>query len=451
MSPTTRDHAVVLGGGLAGLFAARILADHYDRVTIVERDRLPGGPTHRPGVPQAHHVHAMLPLGRQVADELFPGWTSELVAAGGRPGDILGNVRWLVAGGALRQTHTGLTVVSASRPLIEETTRRRVLALSNVELLDGYDIVGVRAAPDRTRITGARVTSRHGHGSRILPADLVVDATGRSSRTARWLAELGYPAPTVDRMPIELTYSTRPFAVPSGVLGDDIVVAVGRVPGGDRSGVMQRLEDGRTLITLAGVSGVRPPADLAGFTEFADSLSAPDIHEAVRAGRAVGPAVGFRMPTATRHRYERLTELPAGLLAVGDAVCALNPVYAQGMSLVAATMALLHENLIAARGGHPDPVRFYAAVARLVDPAWLMSVGADSSLPGIVAPPVPASPFPPGYLAALQAGGVTDVQLARAFTRVASLVDPPSALLRPEIAARVERAARPVPATAPRT
>jgi 2-polyprenyl-6-methoxyphenol hydroxylase-like FAD-dependent oxidoreductase len=419
---------------MAGLLAARVLADEYADVTIVERDRLPVGPDHRRGVPQAHHVHGLLPRGREVVEELLPGTTSELIDAGALAGDILQDVRWYVNGLRLVPAYTGLTAVSASRPLIEGTIRRRVLARPNVRLLDGYDIVGVSSTVDGRRVTGARVSSVHGEGSRLLPADLVIDCTGRGSRAARWLADLGFAPPVEDRVAIDLRYASWFFDVPPDMLGTDVVVSTGRFPGQLRGGVLQRIEGGRTLVTLTGVAGEQPPTTLDGFTEFATTLAAPDTAMVVKAGRPLGEAITFRVPAYVRRRYEQLTDLPAGLLVAGDAVCAFNPVYGQGMSVAAATMLVLRDEL---QGGAVDPGRFYQAVSGLLDAPWGIAVGADLTIPGVVPPPMPPSPLTPEYLRNLQLAAAHDPALAKAFVRVTSLIDPPSALLRPEVADRV--------------
>jgi 2-polyprenyl-6-methoxyphenol hydroxylase-like FAD-dependent oxidoreductase len=442
MSTTTRERAVVLGGSIAGLLAARVLADEYGTVTIVERDRLLVGSHHRGGVPQSRHVHALLPAGRAAAEELLPGLTSQLVEAGAVPGDLLQHARWHVGGGQLPQEPVGLVAVSGSRPLIEATIRRRVLGLPNVSLVDGYDIVGLSSTVDGRRITGARVTSLYGEGSRLLRADLVIDCTGRGSRTPRWLTELCYGPVPEDRVATDLTYASWLFDTPPSVFGDDVVVVTPRHPGRPRGGVMQRIEGGRTLVTINGILGEQPPLDLAGFTEYARTLAAPDTYAAVRASQPIGAAVRFRVPTYVRRRYERLTDAPAGLLVAGDAVCAFNPVYAQGMSVAAMTMLALRDELRDA--AEPDPLRFYGALSTLLDAPWAIAVGADLATPGVSGPAMPDSPLTPQYVAALQRGAVADVELAKAFVRVSALVDPPSALLRPEIAERVARVPAPV-------
>jgi 2-polyprenyl-6-methoxyphenol hydroxylase-like FAD-dependent oxidoreductase len=429
-----RDRAVVLGGSVAGLLAARVLADAYRSVVIVERDRL-SAPGHRRGAPQGQHVHGLLPRGREIMEDLLPGLVDSLVGDGALDGDILDHVRWYVGGRMLRQAPTGLRALSASRPLIEHAIRARVRALPNVTVLDGYDGVGLATTPHRRRVTAARVTSVTGEVSRILPADLVVDATGRGSRTSRWLADLGYGVVPEDRVHIDLTYSSRVFEVPADLFGDDIVVVTSRHPGQRRGAVMQRLEAGRVLVSLAGILGERPPTDLDGFTDYARSLAPKDTYDVVRAGRPVGDAARFRILSYVRRRYEWMVDLPAGLVVVGDALCFFNPVYGQGMSVAAMNAASLRDEL--ARPGGPDPLRFYEAVAPTVDAAWGLGVGADLAVEGVTGPVLPASPLTGAYVEELRRRAVDDAELSTAFIRVTALVDPPPALLRPEIAARV--------------
>ena len=433
-----RNRAVVLGGGVAGLLAARVLADAYRNVVIVERDRM-SGTGHRRGVPQAHHVHGLLPRGLAIVEEMLPGFTDAVRSDGGRYGDILDNVRWYVAGRMLRQAPTGLGALSASRPLIEGTIRARVLERPNVTVLDGYDVVGVSTSPDRRRVVGVRATSADGDLSRLLPTDLVVDATGRGSRATRWLAEVGYGPVPEDVVRIDLTYSSRIFAVPPDAFGSDLVVSTQRHPGQLRSSVMQLIEGDRALVTLAGILGETPPGDLDGFTAYAATLSTPDTHELVRAGRPLGEAARFKIPTYVRRRYERMADLPAGLLVLGDALCNFNPTYAQGMTVAAMNAASLRDEL--SHGGDPDPHRFYGAASATLDAPWAIGVGADLAVAGVTGPTLPASPLTREYLTDLQRAAGEDAELAAAFIRVASAIDPPPALLRPDVAERVHRAA----------
>ena len=419
MSKQYADRAVVLGGSVAGMLAAAALAQRYTGVTVVERDILPrGGPGHRRGVPQGRHVHALLPQGRRIVEELLPGFTERVMDAGGHRGDILGDARWYLNGLPLRRANAGLAAVSASRPLIEATVRELALALPNVTLLDGHEVLGVRAG--QGRVTGARVTSLHGAGSQVLPAGVVVDATGRGSRAPHWLADLGLPVPPEESVRIDLQYTSRLFDVPDELFGGDIAVITARFPGQHRSAVMQRLEGGRALVTLAGVHGERAPADLAGFLRYAESLPVPDTADVVRVAKPAGDAMTFHYPVYVRRRYERLETVPDGLLVLGDAACAFNPVYAQGMSVAAMCAGALRTSV--------EPAAFFAAQAELLDAPWTLAVRADVE--------GPSEP-----LRRLQLAAVHDAELAEAFIRVTALVDPPSALSAPWIAQKLSATA----------
>jgi 2-polyprenyl-6-methoxyphenol hydroxylase-like FAD-dependent oxidoreductase len=442
MQTSNREHALVLGGSIAGLLAARVLADRYAQVTVVERDRLPSGAEHRRGVPHGHHVHGLLPRGLQILEDLLPGLTAQLVSAGGLVGDILADCRWYLNGRLLRRAGAGLTALSASRPLIEATIRERVCALPNVTVLDGHDVTGLLASTDSERISGATVTGVAG-GSRTLPADLVVDATGRGSRTPRWLTELGYEPPPADQVGIDLSYSSCLFEEPDGLLGDDLVVATARFPGQRRSAVMQRIEGGRVLVTLAGVLGERAPDTLDGFADFTRTLATPDTYEVIRVAKPVGAPRPFRCPVYVRHGYEHLTRFPAGLFVAGDATCSFNPVYGQGMSVAAMNALALRDEL--RHEGEPEPRRYFAAVSRALEAPWRLAVGADLALPGVTGPALPESPLTGEYLGRLQLAAAEDPELAVAFIRVTSLVDPPSALLRPDIVRRVAQASDELP------
>jgi 2-polyprenyl-6-methoxyphenol hydroxylase-like FAD-dependent oxidoreductase len=435
----SRDHAVVLGGSIAGMLAARVLADEFSHVSVVERDPLPGGRTgHRRGVPHGHHVHGLLTRGQMVMEDLLPGLTSQLRAQRALTGDLQGNVRWYVAGRQLPQAIAGLPLVSASRPLIEGSIRARVRALPNVTIWDGYDVVGLTASADGQRITGARV-GRSGDGATMnMFADLVVDATGRGSRTPLWLGELGHQPPAEERVRIDLGYASALFeAPPRELIRDDIVISTARFPGQNRGGVLQMLEGGRCLVTLAGILGEHPPVDPDGFVAYAKTLAAPATYEIIRAALPLTEPTRFRMPTYVRRRYERLRSFPAGLLVTGDAVCNFNPVYGQGMSVAAMDAEALRQEL--RRGGEPQAARYFRALARALDAPWSIAVGADLTVPEVAGPRTRKGRLISAYVRRLQAAALDDVSLATAFIRVASLVDAPPALMRPERALRVFR------------
>jgi 2-polyprenyl-6-methoxyphenol hydroxylase-like FAD-dependent oxidoreductase len=436
MSRQIDDHAVVLGASMAGLLAARVLADAYARVTVIDRDQLPDASTHRRGVPHGRHAHALLARGQQTLEELFPGLSAELIAQGVPTGDLLANGRWYVSGHRLRQAPIGLVSLSASRPLLEGYVRARVRTLPNVAFLDSCDIIGLAATPDGRRVTGVRVLRGvDGSAEELLGADLVVDATGRGSRTPIWLEALGYARPDQEQVRVGLGYATRTYRLPPDALDGDLAVLDAPTPEHPRGGALLLLEGDRWMLTLAGMLGDHPPTDPDGFLDFARSLRFPDIYQTIRDAEPLDDPVGFRFPASVRHRYERLGRFPDGLLVMGDAVCSFNPIYGQGMSVAALEALTLRRHL--ERGAAPQPRRFFGDLVRVVDVPWDIAVGGDLAVPGVQGRRTLKVRLVNAYIARLHAAAAHDASLARAFVRVAGLVAPPQSLLRPNVAVRV--------------
>jgi 2-polyprenyl-6-methoxyphenol hydroxylase-like FAD-dependent oxidoreductase len=437
MSRQVGDRAVVLGASMAGLLTARVLADAYAQVTVVDRDQLPEGSAQRRGVPQGHHIHALLARGQQVLEELFPGLTAELIAQGVPAGDMLANARVYLSGHRLQQAHTGLVLLCASRPVLEGYVRARVRALPNVASLGPFDIMGLAATPDGRQVTGARIHRREGGNEEVLDADLVVDATGRGSRTPVWLEALGYAPPPKDEVRIGLGYATRNYRLPHGALGGDLAVLHGFTPHHPRGGALQVLDAGRLMVTLGGVLSDHPPTDPDGFLAFARSLRFPDIYDTIRDAEPLDDPVGFRFPASVRHRYERLPRFPDGLLVVGDAVSSFNPIYGQGITVAALEALALRHHL--EPGIQPQPRRVFAEVARVVDVPWDIAAGGDLVFPGVPGRRPLKVRLISAYLARLHAAAAHDATLASAFVRVIGMVDPPQSLLGPSVALRVLR------------
>jgi 2-polyprenyl-6-methoxyphenol hydroxylase-like FAD-dependent oxidoreductase len=430
------NRALVLGGSLAGLLAARVLADAYGEVTVVERDELPDATTPRRGIPQGRHVHGLLARGQLALEELLPGLTAELVAHGAPTLDMLGDSRLSFGGHRFRQAETGLVVLCVSRPFLEGHVRARVRALPNVTLFDRCDIVGLTATANHRRVTGARVLRRADNSAEeVLEADLVIDATGRGSRAPLWLEGLGYLHPQREQVRIDLGYATRTYHLPTEALGTDSAALQGPTPDHPRAGLLQVIEGGRSILTLAGMLREWPPTDPDDFLAFARSLQFPDIYDAIRDAEPLDDPVPFRYPANVRYHYQRLTRLPTGLLVTGDAVCHTNPLYGQGMTMAALHALTLREHL--ATTSEPDPRRFFRDVARVVEVPWQLAVGADLAFPEVQGRRTARQRMLGRYVMRLQAAAAHDATVAEAFLRVISLMDRPEALLRPSVTMRL--------------
>jgi 2-polyprenyl-6-methoxyphenol hydroxylase-like FAD-dependent oxidoreductase len=438
MHYTNSNQAIVLGASMAGLLAARALAERFEQVVVIERDVLPPTGQHRHGVPHGRHVHGLHPRGREVLEELFPGFTATLTADGAVCGDALANARWQLSGHQLAQADIGLPALFASRPFLEGHLRDMVARLPGVRFLQDTAICGLTVTTDKRAVTGAEVrTAGEGSSARIA-ARLVVDATGRGSRTPVWLGELGYPRPEQERVEIGLGYATRTYRLRPGALGGDRLILTAGTPANPRIAALAATEGGRHMLTIGGICGDYPPADPAGFDAFTATLPSADIAAAIAGAEPLDDPCSFRFPASVRHRYERLPGFPDGLLVIGDAVCSFNPIYGQGMTVAAAEAMILRDLL--ARQAVPDARRYFRAITAAINPPWDIAAGADLAFPQVPGSRPAKVRLVNAYMPRLHAAAAHDEALAAALVRVIGLKDRPEGLLRPDRVLRVLRA-----------
>jgi 2-polyprenyl-6-methoxyphenol hydroxylase-like FAD-dependent oxidoreductase len=437
-------HAVVLGASMGGLLAARVLADRYDRVTVVERDLLPVDPLNRRGVPQGRLIHALAARGTQVLDELFPGFVDELVANGAGiwdDGDL--SKLWISVGGH-QSPRSGRApnppvILFPSRPLLEWNVRRRVMAIANVTILEGHDVLGLTATPDRRRVTGAKVVDRAIDRETTLTADLVVDATGRGSRTPVFLEELGYGRPREDELTVQLAYACQLVRVAPGAIQQHMI-AVFPEPGRPKMFGLIRNENDSWMFGVGAMAGLQPPDGTAEMLSFAADFVPAHVLEALRAAEPLGAVVHHRVPSNRWRRYDKLRRTPDGLLVVGDAVCSFNPIYGQGMTVAAIEATVLRDCLL--RGDRGLPRRFFRASARTIRVAWQTAVGSDLALPEVEGARPWSMRISNAFLERVLTAVEVDTVVAGQFMRVTSMVDPPIRLFRPSILLRIARATR---------
>ncbi|WP_409465489.1 FAD-dependent oxidoreductase [Amycolatopsis sp. GA6-003] len=431
------DRAIVVGGSIVGTLAARVLSESYREVVVVDRDKVLGVREVRRGAPQAAHAHAFHSRGFRIVHELFPRLPEELERAQ-VPVPDLGEMRWYFNARLLRQTKTGLRSIGALRPVAEDILRSMTAALPNVTYREETELAGYLADAGRDRIEGVRLRgSAAGSAAFDLHGDLVVDATGRGSRTPALLERFGCERPPESRMRIGLTYTTRLFRRPPGVLEDTQSVNPVASPAHPRGAFFGRVGPETCILSLTGILGDRPPTDPEGFLAYAKSLPVPEVYEAVRDAEPTTDAVSFSFPASVRRHYERLTRFPDRLVVLGDAVCSFNPVYGQGMTVGAMQVMALRERL--AQGTPPDSLGLRQDVAAAVDAPWAISTGGDLDFPGVPGERTPEVVEGNRFLARLAAAATEDPVLTEAFLKVAGLVAPPDSLMSPDVVARVDR------------
>ncbi|MFJ1758193.1 NAD(P)/FAD-dependent oxidoreductase [Kitasatospora sp. NPDC088134] len=429
-----RGTAVVIGGGIAGCLAAWALRGTASRIVLVERDRYPERPDFRPGVPQARHGHLLLEAGHRVLEELMPGTRDELLAAGATrvpTGDALD---WVTAAGRLAACPSDLAFLSCTRTVLDHLVLRRVRGEPAIEVLEGTEAVGLLGG--RPAVTGVRVRDRGSADAEVreLPADLVVDATGRGTRAERWFEELGAPAVPTERVDAGVAYASRFYRRPAGHPGRPLALYVQtRAPEHGRFAVVLPVEDDRWLLSVGGMRGFEPALHGEEFEQQLGLLRDPALAAALDGAVPVGPARGFLPGPGVWRHYER--SAPAGFLALGDASCTFNPVYGQGLTVAALGARALRDAVRQHGDLGPAAVRACRqAVAAATRTPWTMAAAEDVRFPATTGGPSGALVrVQHRFLDRVLARATTDGRVAGAFQRVAAMVEPPTALFRPSV------------------
>lgn len=430
-----RERAVVIGGSMAGLLAARVLSEHFAAVTILEQDPVEDAPQARKGQPHAAHLHILLGHGWQVLNHWFPELRSRLEAAGALLSDTGLALRWYHSGGYRLRFPSHYPFIMVSRPCLEHAVRSELLKRHNVALRDQFKVT--RALEDgRGAVVGVAAQPQGAAGEPSPErADLVVDASGRGSLCSRFLHQLGYPLPAETRVEVNVGYATRSFKrTPRALFDGQALVVSAAPPTGKRAASLCPVEDDRWVLGLAGWCGDHPPTDPGGFEAFLRSLPVPEMHHVVRQLEPVGDITAYRFKASYRRHYERLGEFPRGLLPIGDALAAFNPTYGQGMTVAALEAQALGQELSTSPF---NARRYFRATRRIIDIPWQLSVGEDFRHPETRGRRSLATGLVNRYVTRVHRATHRDAIVYSEFIRVANLMAPPAVLMRPSIMRRV--------------
>ncbi|MFI2369348.1 FAD-dependent oxidoreductase [Streptomyces sp. NPDC018833] len=432
--------AVVIGGGLAGMLAAGVLRPYVDEVTVVDRDALPDGPHARRSLPQAHHAHLLWSGGARAIEALLPGTTQRWLAAGARRIPLPTGLVSMSALGWFRRWPEMQFLIACSRDLLDWVIREQVTARPGITVLQRTELLGLQG--DTTRVSGVRVRGAEGD-ERVLPADLVVDASGRGSRTPDWLRALGAGEVREEKVDSGLAYASRLFRAPAGTAMFPVVnvQADAREPRPGQTATIVPIEGGRWLVTLSGTRGGQPTSAADEFENFARSVRHPIVGELIAHAEPLTDVVVNRSTVNRRRYYEKAADLPEGFVAIGDAVATYNPVYGHGMSVAAQGVLALREALASRGVGAPGLARaVQRAVAGPVSTAWDLATGQDILYPGAIGrEPGASARVLRTYVDRLMLTATGRPLVTKALFDVMTLSAPIASLLRPEIALAVLR------------
>jgi 2-polyprenyl-6-methoxyphenol hydroxylase-like FAD-dependent oxidoreductase len=436
--PDGKRHAIVLGASIAGLAAARVLARHFERVTLIERDPLEDGDALlacRKGVPQGSQGHGILTSGYRLLDRYFPGLVDELVSAGAQRADTTGDFLWYQFGGWKLRADSGLEGLVVSRPLLDAHVLGRVRALPNVGVLGGHE--GLEPILDRDRVCGLRVRARDTRRELAIDADLVLDASGRASRAPRWLSDSGFGRVSESIVKVDVGYSSAYFERrPGDLYGARGAMIAGTPPSSTRSAALFGVERGRWLVTLVGAQRDYPPSDCGAFREFARSLPTPEVYQLIADREPLGPVATFRFPANRRLHFERLPRFPGGFLLLGDALCCFNPMYGQGVAVAMIEAEALDACL--SEGHEQLAPRFLRRAMKLIDIPWTVTTGEDRRYASAGARP-PHTALLHQYVERVHYAARRDPVVLQRFFEVVTMLSAPSAMLSPGFIWRVLR------------
>lgn len=429
---------MIAGASLAGMLAARVLAPHFERVVVLDRDELPSEPAPRRATPQAQHVHILLKGGENAIEALLPGFCAALEAAGALT--VSGGSDTLAISdlGPAPRFESKLTLHSQSRWLLEHVVRSLVVARTpNLEIRSGVVVRGLSREAGANRISGVLADS----GEAPLAADLVIDATGRREEGLRWLEALGLPTPPVETVTVDFGYASVVLALDPTQQRDWRMLAVGNLPRvGARGAVILPIEGGRAMCSLGGRAGDYPPTEREAVLEFAASLPHGVLAETLRRAEFLSPVARMIYPANRFRHYERCDGLPLGLLPLGDALCSFNPTYGHGMSSAALQAQALHD-VLAARAPGDDlralSRRYLARAEEVARMPWRQANYNDFLYPTTQGDRAMFSAEEMQYRTAVQIAAMRDELVREKLTAVNQLLAPFETLLEPEVRARV--------------
>ncbi|MFI5319761.1 MAG: 2Fe-2S iron-sulfur cluster-binding protein [Myxococcota bacterium] len=446
-APATREDgrgtALVIGGSIAGMAAAKVLSEHFARVIVLEKDRSHGRTEARPGAAQGWHLHHLLIAGQRQLDAIFPGIIDDMVAAGAFRVDMGEQYRIMLAGSWKSVAHAGIEIVCAGRPLLEWCVRRRLDREAAVEYRYESEVVELSFDAAANRVTGA-VVARHGATLRIA-AELVVDASGKNTPVPALLGRAGAGEPEIEEDCVNCFYSTMQHRVPPerAWRSKVMVICHAHRPQQQYYAAQYYTDSTRTVLStsLVGYDCHRPPRDADEFREFARRMPSHVVGSELDGLEPCSPVYNFRYPEMRRVRYERMARLPAGLVAVGDAYASADPVSGAGMTKALLEIGELRA-LLRAGGARQGRLarRYYRRARKITDRIWLLIREQNLRYPWIEDVKRKRAFYSRAlnwYVDRVFEALHEDAEVHRRYLQVSHFVAEPSALFAPRIAKRV--------------
>ncbi|KVD74137.1 hypothetical protein WS62_06610 [Burkholderia sp. ABCPW 14] len=437
MPASKHEHAVVIGGSIAGCLTAEILSRHFTTVTIVEKGDFDDKTSDRQGVPQEKHTHVLLLEGQRLMEEIFPGLTNDLIQAGAVGADLINDVRWFQYGLWKQCYASKLHSLFFSRRFLDNYLRGRIRRNPKIVVRSETAVADllVSSANGRPAVAGVKISTSAGVDT--LCGNLVIDASGRGSRTANWLTAAGLDE--TPRMLIEthLGYASRIYRRSPAHKDWRAVVIWPTPPEQKRIGLMLPIEGDRWMVSAGGWFDAFPKPNPDEFVEFMRTLPVPDIYDRLGQAEPVSEVSGFKVPGSQWRRYDQFDGFPEGLLVVGDALCSINPFFGQGMTLCAMQAHCLTRHLPRWLDGRCSTREIQSQFVPIIRASWDMATAEDMRFPQTAGERTLSTRIMHWYGAGLARASASSRLARQAQLEVIHLTKSPNRLLHPGIFARV--------------
>jgi len=366
--------AVIIGGSIAGLLTARVLSNYFKDVLIVEKDNLDNNSHIRSGTPQANHIHILLVRGKEILEQFFPDLENELLKKGANKIDFLNDGRYLLPSGWAKRFKSGVITFTQTRALLEQTIRETLKKNSRVEIQESSITSFELEKPNKINLVNSK-------GEKI-KADLIVDCSGRNTKTPTWLYDIGYPKPKEQRVDSFVGYATRRYLPPKNFDKNwKMLVILNKPTSNPRAGIIYPIEGGKWLVGLSGIGKTYPPVDEKGFLEFTKNLESKELYDSLKNATPDSEISGYQIQGSRKYLYEKVSSWPENLIVIGDAVSVFNPFYGQGITSAALGCKILDDVLQNHRLDAKFAQNFQSRVAKTISLPWILGTSEDLRWP----------------------------------------------------------------------
>lgn len=422
--------AIIIGGGIAGKLIAAAISPYFHSVRILEKDAKPESQTTiRNGVQQAHHLHLLLHAGDHALERLFPGFQEDMVKHGSIKIDSLNDLAWFHHGvWKLRFPSNNFTFLQ-TRTLLESYIEERVKQIGNVTYQYGIKVQSFLLSEDGSKVCGVEVL--HESKPKRIKGDLVIDTSGAASFTRGWLEKQGRTVPK-ETVEIGLCYATRKYTLSEPPKHFKIKILYPDPAKETLGGTLSMVENNQCIVTINGYLNTLNPVDVKdseGFLKMTEKLPLPDIFKELQNGTSISDTAIYQVPQIQWRHFEKV-DLPDGLLVAGDAICRINPVFGQGMSIAALEALAIGDYF--ATTSHIGPMKkLQKQLAKIISPVWSMVLCEDFRYSDVKGKKPFGLTFQQWYVKKIFLLSAKNQAIYKDLVRVMNLVGPATILFKP--------------------